>query len=147
MLFKSKFLATFLVISILFAFPVNVEGKILPQSKKGITNKTGVKSAGTTIGVYPKLRSDRKALIVNFSNFQNAQAVSYMLVYKTNGQDEAAMGALNLTGKATTTSELLFGTCSRNVCRYHPNIKDAKLEISYTSKNGKKYLKKYKIKV
>ncbi len=52
-----------------------------------------------------------------------------------------------LDGKAADVAELLFGTCSAGVCRLHSGIKNARLEVSYTSVNGKKYLKKFKIKV
>lgn len=139
-IFLSIFLASFI-------FAQNTEAKILPQSIKTQTIKTTAKSAGTTITVSPKLREDRRALIVNFSNLQNAKAVSYMLRYTQAFQEEAAMGALNLTGQTSDKVELLFGTCSKNVCRYHTNIKNARFEVSYTSKMGKKYLKKFKIKV
>ena len=119
--------------------------KILPQAGK--STKTAASSVGSAIGVSPKLRFDKKALNVYFFNLQNAKSVSYFLTYITNGQEEGARGDLNLSGKSSQTSELLFGTCSKNVCRYHTNIKDARLEVSYTSKTGKRYLKKYKIKV
>lgn len=123
-----------------------VEAKVLPQSVK-VGKAVAPVSSGSTIGVYPKLRGDRKGLIVNFANLQNAKNVSYMLVYKTSVQEEAAMGALDLTGAPSATRELLFATCSSGVCRYHSGIRDARLEVSYTSKNGKKYLKKFKVKV
>lgn len=129
----------------LFLFAQSVEAKVLPQAKKAVG--TSVKSISTTIGVSPKLRADRRAITVYFSNLQNAKLVSYMLVYKQNGQEEGAMGGLNLTGGSSQSTELLFGTCSKNVCRYHSNIKDARLEVSYTLNNGKKYLKKFKIKI
>ncbi len=140
-----RILLLLIISSILFI--KDAEAKVLPQAKK-----TTIKSAAKNIkvagiGVSPRLRSDRRALTINFSNLQNASSVSYMLTYKTNIQDEGALGALNLTGSSNATQELLFGTCSKNVCRYHTGIKDAKLDISYTLKNGKKYLKKYKIKV
>lgn len=136
----------FLLLISPFFLSTMAEAKVLPQAKVGVKKAIApVKSAG--IGVSPRLRSDRRALLVNFSNLQNASAVSYLLTYKTSTQDEGAMGALNLTGGSNQTSELLFGTCSKNVCRYHTGIKDAKLDISYTTKAGKKYLKKYKIKV
>jgi hypothetical protein len=70
-----------------------------------------------------------------------------MLTYNTQAQNEAAMGGLNLNGSSSQSVELLFGTCSKNVCRYHSGIKDARLEVSYTNLSGKKYLKKYRIKV
>lgn len=139
----SVLLITFFIISV---FIKNAEAKILPQSSKNVFKQT-VKSTGTTITVSPKLRADRRAITINFSNLQNAKSVSYMLTYKTATQEEGAVGAINLTGATNATTELLFGTCSKNVCRYHTNIKDAKLEVSYTSKTGKKYLKRFKISV
>lgn len=142
---KTKLLF-FLIFASFFLFIQTAEAKVLPQAKKGSQKATVAKTKFTGIGVSPRLRGDRRALTVNFSNLQNASAVSYMLTYRTNTQDEGALGAINLTG-STASQELLFGTCSKNVCRYHTGIKDAKLDISYTLKNGKKYLKKYKIKV
>lgn len=142
-----KELSIFLIIFLIsFIFAQNTQAKILPQSVKTQTVKTTTKS-GTTITVSPKLRADRRALIVNFANLQNARAVSYMLRYTQASQEEAAMGSLNLTGQTSDRVELLFGTCSKNVCRYHTNIKNARFEVSYTSQTNKKYLKKFKIKV
>lgn len=145
---KKVFGGSVVTAMLLFAFlwTSTVEAKILPQAKK-TTTKAGTVTKSAGIGVVPRMRGDRRALIINFSNLQNASSVSYLLTYKTNGQEEGAMGALNLAGGSGQRSELLFGTCSKNVCRYHTNIKDAKLDISYTTKAGKKYLKKYKIKV
>lgn len=141
----SVLLVTLFVFSLLAA-PANA--KVLPQAGKSGIKPVAVKSIGTTIGVFPKLRSDRRALIINFTNLQNATSVSYSLVYtQGNGQQEGAGGALNLTGQSTDKIELLFGTCSAGVCRYHTGIKNAKLEVSYTSKTGKKYIKRFKIKV
>ena len=129
----------------LLLFTKDVDAKILPQAQKGqkaVTQSTG----GTGIGVSPRLRGDRRALIVYFSNLQNASYVSYLLTYKTSTQNEGAGGSLNLS-RSSATQELLFGTCSKNVCRYHTGIKDARLEVSYTLKSGKKYVKRYRIKV
>lgn len=128
----------------LFFFAESASAKVLPQAKSG--QKTVTKSISSGISVSPKLRKDKRALNVSFSNLQNATSVSYLLTYKTSTQNEGAGGSLNLRSK-TATQELLFGTCSKNVCRYHTGINNMKLEISYTSKNGKKYLKKYRIKV
>lgn len=143
-----KFLALSLIFVLGFSvYVTNAEAKVLPQASKAGVKSSLSKSSGSIINVYPRLRGDRRALNVNFSNLQNARSVSYMMVYRTNGQEEAAMGALNLTGASNQSSELLFGTCSKNVCRYHSAITDARLEVSYTSKSGKKYLKKFKVKV
>lgn len=153
MVFYSKMKFALLAFSLIFSlviFTPPAEAKVLPQAGKSAPAKAvkGVKATGATIGVFPKLRPDKKALTVNFSNLQNAKSVSYSLVYtQGSGQQEGAGGALNLTGQTSDKAELLFGTCSANVCRYHSGVKDAKLEVSYVSTNGKKYLKKFKIKI
>lgn len=141
-----KIVSLLLVSVLFFAFATTSEAKVLPQSKKAASS---VSKSFATSGIYvtPKLRADRRALNVYFSNLQNATQVSYSLVYDTSAQQEGAMGAITLDGKSTATQELLFGTCSKNVCRYHTGIKNAKLEVSYTLKSGKKYLKKYKINI
>lgn len=136
--------AIILTLLSLFFLTTVADAKVLPQAKKSSPSKV-IKSAG--ISVSPRIRADRRALNVNFSNLQNASAVSYALTYNTGTQPEGAMGALNLSGGSSQTQELLFGTCSKNVCRYHTGIKNAKLEVSYTLKSGKKYLKRYRIKV
>lgn len=120
--------------------------KVLPQSKS--TNKAVVKQSTTSsITVTPKLRRDRQALNVYFSNLQNAQSVSYMLIYRTNGQEEGAGGSVNPALGNTANRELLFGTCSKNVCRYHPNLSNMTFEVKAQLKSGKNLIKRYKIKI
>ena len=135
-----------LVLFFAFITAESVEAKVLPQAKTGKQTSTVKGSTGSGIGVSPKLRRDKKALVVYFSNLQNASFVSYLLTYNTNTQNEGARGSLNLKA-SSATQELLFGTCSKNVCRYHSGISNMKLEVSYTSKAGKKYIKRYKIRV
>lgn len=146
---KHLSLAILLLTFFLLTSAPAVEAKVLPQAKSA--GKTTVKSSGggSTIGVYPRLRADRRAILVGFANLQNAKSVAYSLVYAQgpSGQQEGAGGGLVLGGKSNDTAELLFGTCSSGVCRYHTNIKDARLEVSYTSTTGKKYLKKFKIRI
>lgn len=123
---------------------VNSEAKVLPQASKGKATTSKASSSG--IGVSVKFRGDRKAVILSFSNLQNASSVSYSLTYTQKGQEEGAIGSLNL-GNNAASQELLFGTCSKNVCRYHSNISNVKLEVTYTLKSGKKYIKRYKLKI
>lgn len=141
-----KIVKLIILIFAVLLFTQDAEAKVLPQAQKSV-QKSPVKSVFSGIGVSPRLRADKGALIINFSNLQNAKAVSYLLTYKTSTQDEGASGSLTLSGSPGQSVELLFGTCSKNVCRYHVGIKNAKLEVSYTLKSGKKYLKRYRIKV
>lgn len=132
----------------LLIFTKSAEAKLLPQAARGGQKPTAAKnSAGAGISVYPRFRADRRALIVNFGNLQNAKSVSYALTYNTGEQQEGAIGTLPMDGSPNSSNELLFGTCSKNVCRYHTNISNMKLEVSYSSKMGKKYIKRFRLKV
>ncbi|MBI2036551.1 hypothetical protein HYT17_02900 [Candidatus Microgenomates bacterium] len=137
--------ALIIIILLIFFYPKNAQAKLLPQAK-GKTVGTSVKSSSLSFSTSPRLRADRKALIVYFSNLQNTTSVSYTLTYQTNGQQEGAGGTISSSG-SSASRELLFGTCSKNVCRYHTNITNAKLEVRYSSTNGKTYLRRYRIKI
>lgn len=138
-------IALFILFS-LFVIVENTQAKVLPQVAKSGSKTTVKSSVGSGINVTPRLRSDKRAVIVYFSNLQNASSVSYTLTYNTSAQQEGAIGSLNLAA-SRTSQELLFGTCSKNACRYHSGISNMKLEVSYTTKAGKKFIKKYRIKV
>lgn len=140
-----KFFISLILLFLVFLFTKEAEAKVLPQAAKSAT--VSKNSVGSGINVSPKLRADRRALTVYFSNLQNAKSVSYALTYNTSTQPEGALGSLNLNGLSSTSQELLFGTCSKNVCRYHTGVNNARLEVSYTTQSGKKYLKRYKIRV
>lgn len=134
------------ILFFLVLFTEIAQAKVLPQAGKAEPKTVTKSSSGTGINVTPRLRADRRALIVYFSNLQNASSVSYALTYNTSVQQEGAIGSLNLA-TSRISQELLFGTCSKNVCRYHTGVKNMKLEVSYTLKSGKKYIKKYRIKI
>lgn len=133
-----------LIIVLLLSFFMfkDAEAKVLPQAKAA--SRTGSPNK-QSISIFPGLRADRRALNLSFANLQNASSVSYLLTYQTSSQDEGAMGSLNLNGPNSV--ELLFGTCSKGICRYHTGVHNVKLEVNYTTKSGKKYIKRYKIRV
>jgi len=68
-------------------------------------------------------------------------------MYQTNGKDEGVSGTIDSSSGLSVTRELLFGTCSAGVCRYHPNITGMKLEIVSELSNGKQTLRRYKIRI
>lgn len=127
-----------------FAFESIALAKTPPQARTAKKAKPSKKSVSGRITITPRLRADRKALLVYFKGLQNANSVSYMLIYKTNGQDEGAGGSVK-PSEGNATRELLFGTCSKNVCRYHTNITNMRLEITAELKSGKKFFRRYKI--
>ena len=142
-----KKIAIVTALIILFSFavePVNA-AKTLPQAK-GAKTTVSKKMSGSGISVTPKLRGDRRALLIYFSSLQNANRVSYLLTYQTNDLKQGVEGSVN-PSEGSATRETLFGTCSANVCRYHDNITNMKLEVTAQLKSGKNLIKRYKIRI
>lgn len=92
-----------------------------------------------------KLRSDRRGLLINFSNFSQLESGRYELIYESNGITQGAGGSIILND--TSTKEILFGSCSGTVCNYHTNISNARLSIISKLKDGTTVLKPYRIKL
>ncbi len=119
-------------------------------SKKKITRQGGSKtiSSGSKLIIKPKLRSDRRALIVNFSNLGAISSFSYSLEYNSNGIPQGVSGTVTPQGEESIQREILFGTCSHNVCRYHTGISEMRFIVTSTLKSkGIKVRKIFKIKV
>jgi len=139
-----------IIITVLFssfyAQPIEA-AKVLPQVKSSKKTVTTKRSSGSLVTVTPKLRRDRKALLIYFGGLQNANSVSYLIIYTTNGQEEGAGGSVDPSQGNTSSREILFGTCSKNVCRYHTNITNMRLEATADLKSGKKLIKRYKIRI
>lgn len=123
-----------------------VEAKLLPRFQKvtGVKAKVSYSSSPT---VSVRLRGDRKALNLNIGNLRTASSVSYTLSYQTNGKDEGVAGTIDPAGQASIAREILFGTCSSGVCRYHTGITNAKLEIISSLNSGKRVIKRFRIRV
>lgn len=142
---KVNCLIIFFILFVLFNVPI--EAKVLPRFSSGKTVSKSVKSAVSGISVSPRLRADRKALNVYFSGLSRANSVSYTLIYTTNGKDEGVGGSIDSSVGDAATRELFFGTCSSGVCRNHTNITNMRLEVTSDLTNGKKTLKRFRIKV
>lgn len=134
----------FVLGGVLLASPVNA-AKLLPRFKTG--GKVVKKGVASGIAVSARLRTDRKALNVYFNNLKAAQSVSYTLIYQTNGRDEGVRGSIDSSSGNSGQRELLFGTCSAGVCRYHTNIANMRLEVVSELVSGKKLLKRFRIRV
>jgi hypothetical protein len=89
----------------------------------------------------------KKGVRLTLGNLQNANSVSYVLSYTTDGRSEGLAGSVNPSGQTSSSRELLFGTCSSGTCKYHSNISNAKLEITSKLKNGKTAVRRYRIKL
>lgn len=94
-----------------------------------------------------KLRKDHLAINVNFYYLNTANSVSYELTYLGNDNEQGVFGSVLPKEGSSTSRLLLFGTCSKNVCRYHQNIQNMQFKITAKLKSGKTLIKKYKVKV
>lgn len=141
-----KLLKKLIIFCFIFAFAMVISSeifaKVLPRSR-------GVSRSGGRTGYFvsARLRPDRLALNVTFNNVGPVADISYSLSYQTAGNQEGAGGSIQPTGAGSLTRELLFGTCSAGVCRYHTGITNAKLEVTTTFKSGKQAVKRFKIRV
>lgn len=122
---------------------------LLPQpveAKKRIGVAAAPVKANWKIVISPKIRSDRKALIITYSNLQNVASFTYQLTYEAEGVDQGVYSTVTPLGENSTVRELLFGTCSGSVCRYHPGIQNMKFVVNTVYKNGQRAVKRYRVK-
>lgn len=137
-----------IVAIVLFIFgvfvPSEIYGRLLPRFTR---LSGGRKVAGSGLVVGARLRSDRRAINVTFGNLKSVRSVTYTLMYQTNGKDEGVSGSLDSSAGGSVTRELLFGTCSAGVCRYHQNITNMKLEVVSQLPSGKQTIKRFRIRV
>lgn len=138
---QMKFFKIFLVILTFFLL-----AKSQPVlAKKSLPKQTSAGATGNGVIISPKLRSDRLALIVNFSNLLTAKSVSYSLSYNSQGVAQGVAGSIKPEA-STTSRELLFGTCSSGVCRYHTNLTNVRFVVTIKSKSGNQFTKSYRVK-
>ncbi len=129
------------LLSVLFT---PVEAKILPRFKT-VRKAGGAVATGALVSA--RLRSDRQALLTTFSNLQRVNNITYTLMYQTNGVDQGVSGSLDSSAGNSVSRELLFGTCSSGVCRYHGNITNMKFEVVSELPNGKRVIKRFKVRI
>lgn len=99
----------------------------------------------------PYVRSDKKALFIDFEEFNGVEYVYYNLNYtnRDNGVRGGVEGSFiprkevysgNFNGKPYVRYEIPFGSCSGKRCVLH-RAKDVKLTVNTKMKNGKHYSK------
>ncbi|MBI3384609.1 hypothetical protein HY030_00235 [Candidatus Gottesmanbacteria bacterium] len=135
---------------LIFSLITLISPTSLLAAKKHVKSTTPAAPAATTGGLSVssvKLRSDRLALLVTFLNLNDLRDVSYSLTYSGSGVDQGVQGSIAPSGQGSTSRELLFGSCSKNVCVYHQNIKNMRLVITAQTTSGKSIVKKYLVKV
>jgi len=139
-----KKITTIIILTLLFISFSAFAQPAWAKKKIGAGGSAVVTSAGFTI--WPRLRKDRRALLVTFSNLNLVSSFTYELTYLGSGIDQGVYGQVTPKGENSTSRELLFGTCSHGVCRYHTNITGMKFKVTATLTNGQILTKKYRVK-
>ena len=132
-----------IIITLVFVCPPAEAARLLPRSVSGARSNL----SGGGFYVSPRLRADRKALYIYIGGLSQVCSLTYTLYYQTDGIDEGVSGSVDSSSGNAITRELLFGTCSSGVCRYHSNITGMKLEVVTEYPNGKKILRRFRIRV
>lgn len=94
-----------------------------------------------------RLSRSTNSVVLTFLNLNQVKSVTYTLSYIANGIPQGAVGTLAVTGQATDSRDLYFGTCSHGVCTAHYNLKNVTLLVEITLTSGRTYTKRYRINV
>ena len=141
-----KKLIIFLLIFAFFSFPETTLA-LKARTKRGGSGGGTSYLISNRVGYSVRFNSSRTGLVISFSGLTNATSVNYSLSYNANGIPQGAMGTITNQEVSVDTRELLFGTCSGGVCRYHTNITNAKLVITSKLKSGYTTRKTYRIRI
>lgn len=130
-------------------FADNVLAKrLLPSATSSTTQRSSGGSLTSSRPIAKVLkRADKRAIIITLNNLSSARSVSYLLSYDANGTTQGASGSVDVSGSSSVVRELLFGSCSKGVCRYDSGIRNAKFVVTSVLKNGQKIVKPFRIKI
>jgi hypothetical protein len=94
--------------------------------------------------VLPIHSNKQNAVTIHFYNLRQVEKVTYTLTYTADGVEQGISGSFS-PDKNSETRKLFLGTCSQNVCTPHKKVRDLRLEIHITYKNGSQSNGIYKI--
>ena len=134
----------FLILS--FVLVLVFPAKALAAKVRTSRGAGGAISIGGGYSSSAKFKANRLGIILSLYGLKYTDSVSYELTYTSEGIPQGVISTVQAT-ENNTTREMLFGTCSKNVCRWHTNIKDSKLVVTAKLKSGKTLRKTYKIRV
>lgn len=120
--------------------PAFARKKLPPRAARAIVSGSTLPQTGL------KLRGDHLALLLTLTNVDKAQSLSYLLTYQAAGVGQGAEGSHD-PALGNTQKELVFGTCSANVCTYHQAISDMLFQATIGLKDGRTLIRKYQIKI
>lgn len=146
MMATKKILSVIIFVFVLISLtPSSASAKRLLPFLKKTTKVTTSTSSGVTSSV--KFRGDRLGIIITFNSLQSAYKVDYFLSYQAKGITQGASGSITDTSIGSATRDIIFGSCSKGVCRYDSGISNAKFVITIYLNSGRKIVRSYRLKV
>lgn len=100
------------------------------------------------IGLILEVRPDNKAIIMEITRLDGIQSLEYEATYERDVDDRSVGGDSRVMDGTAPSQievkesdnkirrEILLGTCSKNVCRYHKGVKEVSFEIRVNLKSG-----------
>ncbi len=143
---KRVLLCSFIIASLALATLTLYPHSIYAAKKLVRKAKVQSKFAGISFSS-AKLSRVTNSIVLSLYNLNKASKVSYILSYTANGIDQGVVGAITVSGKATDSRDLYFGTCSKGVCTAHINITNAVLTVTTTLSSGGSTAKRYRIRI
>ncbi|MFA6249929.1 MAG: hypothetical protein WC686_00305 [Candidatus Shapirobacteria bacterium] len=101
--------------------------------------------SGGSPSISAKLSADRQNIILSFRNVTATTSVGYELTYIGNDLEQGIFGSVSPSEGNAVGRTIYFGTCSKNHCTPHKNLKNGVLAITYHLKSGSTSAKKYRI--
>lgn len=91
-----------------------------------------------------KISRPSNSVILNLTNLGSVKRISYELSYTAHGIAKGAMGSIAVSGQASDSRDLYFGTCSKGVCTPDYGIANASLFVTVETSAGTS-TKRYRI--
>ena len=129
-----------IIIFLFFPSPAYARKKLPMRAARAVVSSATLPQTGL------KLRGDHLALLLTLTNMDKAQSLSYLLTYQAAGVGQGAEGSHD-PALGNTQKELVFGTCSANVCTYHQSLSDMLFQATIGLKDGRTLVRKYQIKI
>lgn len=141
---RTAIVFTLILLSSSFATPA-LAAKARTSRGAGTAISSGTATSGRVLSSV-RFKTNRLGVVLTLSGLNNASSVTYELTYTAAGIPQGARGTVSGAGN-TASRELLFGTCSKNVCRWHTNITAARLTVTSKLNSGITTRKAFRLKV
>lgn len=107
------------------ATPVSTQVATLPLEKRPY------------VSLFPQTNGHEVKLSV--SNINQSKSLEYELVYLVGEASRGVIGSGELNGSTSFARDLLFGSCSKNVCKYDEGVEQGTLTLKLKGEKTQKY--------